>query len=65
MMRGKGLEEPQIARIRADVRQYIDSFINGRCIDLDEGAYALLANMIIHLVEELSRDDDASADPAA
>lgn len=57
LMRSKGLEEPQIAKIKASIRQYIDSFIDGKDIDLDDGAYALLTNMIIHLIEESSQDE--------
>lgn len=57
LMRSKGLEEAQIAKIRADLRQYIDSFIKGRGIEFDDGAYALVTNMLIHLIEESSRDE--------
>lgn len=57
LMRGKGLDEPQIAKIRAYLRQYIDSFIKDRGIGFDDGAYALVTNMLIHLIEESSRDE--------
>ena len=57
LMRGKGLDEPQIAQIRAYLRQYIDSFIKDRGIGFDDGAYALVTNMLIHLIEESSRDE--------
>lgn len=57
LMRGKGLDEQQITRIRGYMRQYIDSFIKDRGIEFDDGAYALVTNMFIHLIEESSRDE--------
>ena len=56
MLQGKGLKGPQIARIRSDLRRYIDSFIGKRGIELDEGAYTLLTNMLVHIIEESSKN---------
>ena len=55
LLREKGLGKPQIARIRSAMRQYIDSFLKGKGIELDEGAYRVLTNMLIHLIEKSSR----------
>lgn len=57
MLQDKGLREPQITMIRSDLRRYIDSLIDNRGIELDEGAYTLLTNMLIHLIEESSEDE--------
>lgn len=57
LMRSKGLDEQAIAKIRSDVRRYIDSFVKDKGVDLDEGSYVLLTNMIIHLIEESSKDE--------
>lgn len=56
LLQEKGLDKPQIAHIRSAMRQYIDSFLNGRGIELDDGAYRMLTNMLIHLIEESSKE---------
>ena len=56
LMRSKGLGEAQIAEIRSAMRKYIDSFLEGRGIELDGGAYEVLTNMLIHLVEGSSEE---------
>ena len=55
-LREKGPGKPQIARIRSAMRQYIDSFLKGKGIELDEGAYRVLTNMPIHHTEKSSRE---------
>lgn len=56
LMRSKGLDERAIAKVRSWVRLYIDSFVK-KGVELDEGAYAVLTNLIIYLVEESSKDE--------
>lgn len=55
MLRKKGLDERQIAYIRSMMRQYIDSFLKTKSVELDEGAYRVLTNMLIRLTEESSK----------
>lgn len=57
MLQDKGLKGPQITKIRSGLRRYIDSFTGNKGIELDEGAYTLLTNMLIHLIEESSKDE--------
>ncbi len=57
LMRSKGLDERAIAKVRSSVRLYIDSFVKEKGVELDEGAYAVLTNLIIYLVEESSKDE--------
>ena len=56
MLRKKGLTESQIASIRTGMRQYIDSFLKDGRIELDSGGYRVLTNMLIHLIEESSKE---------
>lgn len=56
LLREKGLGESQIARIRSSMRRYIDSFLKGRGIEIDGGAYRVLTNMLMHLIEESSKE---------
>lgn len=55
LMKEKGLNEAQIALIRSLLRRYIDSFLEGRDIKLDDSSYRLLTNLIVHLIEESSK----------
>lgn len=55
LMKEKGLNEAQIALIRSLLRRYIDSFLEGRDIELDDSSYRLLTNLIVHLIEESSK----------
>ena len=57
LMKNKGLGETQMSEVRSALRQYIDTFIGCRGIELDDGAYALLTNMLIHLIEESSKGE--------
>lgn len=57
LMKKKGLGETQISEVRSVLRKYIDTFIGCRGIELDDGAYALLTNMLIHLIEESSKGE--------
>lgn len=57
LMKNKGLGETQMSEVRAVLRQYIDTFVGCRGIELDDGAYALLTNMLIHLIEESSKGE--------
>ena len=54
LVRSKGLDEARIAEMRFALRRYIDSFLAGRGVELDGGAYRTLTNMLIHLIEESS-----------
>ena len=56
LLRKKGLDELQIACIRSIMRQYIDSFLEDKDVELDEDAYRVLTNMLVHLIEESSKD---------
>ena len=56
MLRKKGLTESQIASIRTGMRQYTDSFLKDGRIELDSGGYRVLTNMLIHLIEESSKE---------
>lgn len=56
MLQGKGLDESQIAYIRSVMRKYIDSFLKNKRVELDDGAYRVLTNMLIHLIEESSKE---------
>lgn len=56
LLRGKGLDEARIAEIRSALRKYIDSFLEGRNIEFDDDAYGVLINMLIHLIEESSKE---------
>ena len=56
MLHQKGLNETQITAIRSAMRKYIDSFLEGKSVELDEGAYRVLTNMLIHLIEESSKE---------
>ena len=54
LARSRGLDEARIAEMRSALRKYIDSFLAGRGVELDGGAYRTLTNMLIHLIEESS-----------
>lgn len=56
LLRKRGLDEPQIAYVRSIMRQYIDSFLKAKDVELDEGAYGVLTNMLVHLIGESSKD---------
>lgn len=56
MLQKKGLDESQITRIRSVMREYIDSFIKAKSVELDDSAYGVLTNMLIHLIEESSKE---------
>ena len=56
LLKSKGMGEAQIAEMRSDLRKYIGSFLWDKGIELDEGAYRVLTNMLVHLIEESSAE---------
>ena len=51
-LRARGLDAQQIHEARSKVRAYLDLLLRERGVDMTDGAYDVLVNVAIHLIEE-------------